>query len=61
MSQVAHSADIDLRLGDREGQNSAARAGVRPRDFACESLHLFIKRLVRLDRKAQAVAERVFC
>jgi hypothetical protein len=61
MAQVTHSAYVDLRFGNPECENLDVRAGVRPRDFACESLHLFIESLVRLDRHAQPMAERVFC
>ena len=61
MARITHAAQIDLRFGNSACENFDVSAGVPPRDLTCESLHFFKKRWVRLDGKAQTMAERIFC
>ena len=61
MARITHAAQIDLRFSDSACEYFDVSAGVPPRDLTRESLHFFTKRWVRLDGKAQAVAERIFC
>ena len=61
MARITYAAQIDLRFGDSACENLDMNAGVPPRDLTREGLHLFSKRLVRLDGEAQTVAERIFC
>ena len=61
MTRITHAAQIDLRFGDSACKTFDVSAGMQPRDLTCEILHFFTKRLVRLDGKAQTVAERIFC
>lgn len=60
MARITHAAQIDLRFGNSACENFDVSAGVPPRDLTCESLHFFKKRWVRLDGKAQTMAERIF-
>jgi len=60
LARITYAAQIDLRFSHSACEQLGVSAGMRPRDLTREGLHFFTKRLVRLDGKAQAVANAFF-